>query len=179
MNHLDAIRNFGNSGYTPTKGIRILNTKWYLCTFQNTEHDQGGGYYLAEGEYARILPGKEARQARDARLNHLNAIHEYSGEIWKVTAITGQITLHPTRADADFECGVQVAQNSYSASKAFAHLDKEINWTDEEMLVMYGKCKDWPGNEAEKIAEHRGYLARLRVDNEAYWQKPIMVEQIR
>jgi len=181
MNHQDAIRNLGNPGYTPTKGtIRILNTKYYLCTFQNTETDQGGGHYLAQGEYTRILPGRQARHARDARLNHLNAIREYQGEIWQVTGINGyQATLHPTQADAEAERDKQAQRNAADAEKAFAHIDKEINWTDAEMLDFYGKCYEWPGNETEKIAEHRAHLANLRTENEAYWQKPIKTERIR
>jgi len=51
---------------------------------QNTETDQGGGLYLAEGEHTQLVTGQEARRRRDARLNHCNAIAEYRGPVWKV-----------------------------------------------------------------------------------------------
>jgi len=179
MNHLTAIRNFANPGYTPTKGkIRIFDNRWYLCVFQNTEHDIGGGYYLAEGEYTQVLPGKKARDARDSRLNHLNAIKEYDGPVWQLTSIEGYITCYASEAEAKAEHDRQVAKNAKDAQKAFAHLNKEINYTDAEMLAHYGLCKDWPGNETAKIAEHRTYLAQLKADNEAYWARPIVIIQI-
>lgn len=181
MNHLDAIRNFANPGYTPTRGtIRIYDAKWYVCTFQNTETDQGGGHYLAEGEYSQVLPGKEARKARDAQLNHLNTIREHTGKIWKVTGIQGYWpTFHATEAEAEAERDKQAAQNATDAEKALAYLNRQINWTDEEMLAFYGLCHGWPGHEAKKIAERRTDLAQQWQENKAFWQKPITIERIR
>ena len=84
MAALTSLRTFRNPGSSPVQGTRIYNRRWYLCTFQNTKYTIGGGRYLAEGEYTKILPGKEARKARDASLNHLNALEEYTGSVWQV-----------------------------------------------------------------------------------------------
>lgn len=85
MNRLSAIRSFGNPGYSPAKRVRIQNNKWYLVTFQNTESDPRTDYHgLAEGEYTQLLPGKDAREARDSHLNHCNHIADYPGPVFAV-----------------------------------------------------------------------------------------------
>ncbi len=85
MNKTTAYRNFGKPSYTPAKQVKIYDTKWYLVTMQNTEHDQGDGYYLAEGEYTLLLTGKQARDKREAHLNHCNKIAEYLGPVYHVS----------------------------------------------------------------------------------------------
>ena len=82
MNKLTAYRTFGKPGYTPTKHIRIYKDRFYRVTMQNTERDQGDGYYLADGEYTELLDGVEAKRRRDAHLNHCNNIQEYHGPVW-------------------------------------------------------------------------------------------------
>jgi hypothetical protein len=74
---------------------------------QNTERDMGDGYYLADGEYTELLPGSAARERREARLNHCNAIAEYSGPVFAVlTSSYGhwdtsrKPSYFPTEADA-------------------------------------------------------------------------------
>jgi hypothetical protein len=79
MDKLTAFRVFGNSRLTPAKHAKVFNDRWYLVRMQNTERDQGDGYYLAEGEYVELLPGNKARERREARLNHCNGITEYFG----------------------------------------------------------------------------------------------------
>lgn len=86
MNKLTALRTFANPSLTPTKGTKIFNDRWYQVTMQNTERDIGDGYYLAEGEYVELLPGKAARERREARLNHCNSIVEYSGPVFELFA---------------------------------------------------------------------------------------------
>jgi len=180
MDYNTAVR-MARPGYCPAKRARIYNKRWYLCAFQNTSSDIGGGYYLEEGEHISLLPGPEARRARDAHLNHLNAIQEYSGPVFVVT--------NPQRGNLETYCtGLQDAEEKAKAIRAsadkemqavLADVEKELAQTDVQILAMYGQCKDWPGNEAEKLAEHRAYLQGLWVSNLEYWQREPEIKQIK
>lgn len=77
-------RTFGDAGYSPAKGkVRIYNNRWYMVTMQNVEHDGLTDYIgLAAGTYRELVPGKEARERRDAHLNHCNAVQEYRGPVY-------------------------------------------------------------------------------------------------
>jgi hypothetical protein len=86
MDTLTAVRTFAKPGYTPTRHVRIFADRWYLVTMQNVERGQGDYMGLGEGEYTELLPGAKARERREARLNHCNAIAEYSGPVFELLA---------------------------------------------------------------------------------------------
>lgn len=79
-----SIHRWFNPGATPTRGTRVYRDRWYLVTMQNVGRDQGDGLWLAEGEYTDLVPGSEARNRRDSRLNHCNRIAEYRGPVYQV-----------------------------------------------------------------------------------------------
>lgn len=83
--NLTMFRTFGRSDYSPARNVRIRKDKFYLVRMQNTSRDQGDGYYLEPGEYTELVPGSDARARRDARLNHCNAVTEYTGPVYRVT----------------------------------------------------------------------------------------------
>jgi hypothetical protein len=76
---------------------------------QNVETDPRVDYVgLGRGEYVELLPGSAARERRDARLNHCNAIAEYDGPVFAVmTSQYGHWNsdrkphYSPSKADAD------------------------------------------------------------------------------
>ena len=85
MNRLDAIRTFAQPGYCPAKQLRIHKDRYYLVRMQNIETEPRADYVgLGQGEYIELLPGDAARERRDARLNHCNAIAEYDGPVFAV-----------------------------------------------------------------------------------------------
>jgi len=85
VNKLDAIRNFAQPSFCPAKHVRIHKDRYYLVRMQNVETDPRVDYVgLGEGEYLELLPGDAARERRDARLNHCNAIAEYDGPVFAV-----------------------------------------------------------------------------------------------
>ena len=85
MNRLTAYRTFGMASYTPAKGVRLMDSKWYVVRFQNVERDPRTDYIgLAEGEYTELLRGSAARRARDAHLNHCNGIAEHKGPVYQL-----------------------------------------------------------------------------------------------
>lgn len=85
MDKLTAIRTFAAPGFTPAKRVRIHKDRYYLVKMQNVETEPRADYVgLAEGEYLELLPGDAARDRRDARLNHCNAIAEYDGPVFAV-----------------------------------------------------------------------------------------------
>lgn len=106
MNTLTAYRSFGKPSYRPKSArVRILDSKWYLVTMQDTETDQGDGHYLLDTESTYLLPGKEARARRDAHLNHCNRVAEYTGEVWEIANgkhpfAYPEDRYHPSRAAA-------------------------------------------------------------------------------
>ena len=88
MTHLDAVRNFANPGFSPARRVVIYDSKWYLCTMQNVDHDGLTDYIgLGEGEYRELLPGKKARERKFARLNHCNGIQIWTGPVFRLQAI--------------------------------------------------------------------------------------------
>lgn len=87
MDRLTAIRTFAAPGFSRARGrVRIMDSKWYVVRFQNVEHGQGDYVGLGEGEYSQLLPGRKAREARDARLNHCNGIAEHRGHVFELFA---------------------------------------------------------------------------------------------
>jgi len=178
VNKLTAIRSFANPGFTPVK-LRIYNNRWYLFTFQNIRTDQGGGHYLAEGEHTILLPGREARRARDRHLNHLNAIREHRGEVWEVTSRDRLITYHASETAAEMEASRQMRKNAETVAEVFDFFATEMVKSDDEILAMYGQCHGWPGNEAKELAAYRESLIQRKAENEAYWLKEIPVKRVK
>lgn len=182
MDALTAYRSFAKPGYSPARGkIRIYKDRWYLCTFQNTEHDQGGGYYLAEGEYTELLPGGRARKARDARLNHLNAIEEHAGEVWEVVEVqrcSRSVWVVSEEAAARVADSIR-AENAWNLARAEKEFAKHDAMTDADVVARYGLCAGWPGHEAEKLKEWRERSIADRVRNRIYWGTEPEIKRIR
>ena len=107
MDRLTAVRTFAVPGFCPAKRVRIYDDRWYSVRFQNVETDPRCDYVgLAEGEYTELLPGDLARRERDRRLNHCNAISEWTGNVYRLdTGQYGHANNRPTwygyREDAD------------------------------------------------------------------------------
>lgn len=107
MDTLTAIRNFAKPGFSPAKRTRIRNDRYYLVTFQNVETDPRCDYVgLGEGEYVSLLAGREARQAREAHLNHCNRIQEYDGPVYRLTLheyghANGQAVLYASESEVE------------------------------------------------------------------------------
>ncbi len=145
MNKLTALRTFANPSLTPTKGTKIFNDRWYQVTMQNTEHDIGDGYYLAEGEYVELLPGKAARERREARLNHCNSIVEYNGPVFEL--LTSQYG-HELRG-VGFYPSAEATMVKLDAEKA-AH-DKWVTDCIEEGLRHLDSAAKIVSGEVQKI----------------------------
>lgn len=180
MNRLSTYRTFGKSSYTPVKRVRIYSNRWYLCTFQNVERDPRFDYIgLGDGEYQELLSGDKARQARDAHLNHLNDIKEWTGEVWEVTWHNHN-PQYVTSKDATNELIAQYrAEDARDFSKAYASVTKELSMSDAELLRIYGRCKDWPGHETQQLAKWRQFQSDNLEKCKAYYNAPIMVRKIR
>ena len=115
MNTLTAIRTFAKPGFCPVRP-RIFADRWYKVTFQNVERGQGDYIGLGEGEYTQLLPGNKAREARDAHLNHCNAIQEWSGQVWEVfTTSYGNMKQHPVYVSTEesAELTVEVSRREH------------------------------------------------------------------
>jgi len=87
MNRHTALRTFGAPGYTPTRHVRVFNTRWYLVTLQDFHSDIGGGLYLDNTEHTYLMTGTKAREERNKHLNRCNAITQYNGPVIQITAI--------------------------------------------------------------------------------------------
>ena len=166
VNRLTAYRSFGNPGFTPTRSFRIYSKRWYICTFQNTEHDIGGGHYLAEGEYSELLPGIEARRARDSQLNHLNAIREHKGSIWSVRdpQRCNRITYHASQSHAKAKANEIIAKTKIDWAICEKHQLATTMRTNDDLTREYGQCSDWHGPEA-----YRAFWGGLHERNRAYY----------
>ena len=183
MDRLSALRTFGNPSLTPVKiriysarWYRIYSARWYVCTFQNTESDIGGGLYLANGEYTELLPGNEARRARDARLNHLNAITEHAGQVWAVhnPQQYGRITYHGSEAEASQEIASIAQQARAQLALSLKEIDRQLSRTDADINNIYGQCSDWQGVEA-----WRDYYRGLADSNREWTSRQASMERIR
>lgn len=85
MNRVTAIR-MVKPGYSPAKGTRIYDSRWYRVTLQDVETDALTDYHgLKDTETTYIMPGEDARRCRDRALNHCNRIEEYTGPVWNVS----------------------------------------------------------------------------------------------
>ena len=180
MNTLTAIRSFGKPGYCPTK-TRVQNNKWYLVEMQDVETDPRCDYVgLKDTTTIYLMPGKIAREKRQARLNHCNRIAEYTSNVFALTSNKQRIT--------EFYTSIELAENAkqkheqsiaISLEKAIQSILKQQAETDEQIIAFYGKCKDWPGNEQRQVKKHREELAKLYQRNIEYWQPDFAIEQIR
>ena len=170
-------RTFSNAGYCPVKRVRIYSHRWYMVAMQNVERDQGDGMYLADGEYAELLPGTEARQRRDAHLNHCNGIAEYSGPVYTITRRNGsqRPSYYPSRERAQAVVDSEHAAGLHTlATKVVPHLEAEIAATDAELEAHWGTCSDWAGPEA-----HRQEQRELLASNREYWRFRGEVARVR
>lgn len=186
MDYLTAYRTFGNSKYSPAKGkMRIHKDKWYHVTFQNTSRDQGDGYYLEEGEYVELLPGDEARRARDAHLNHCNAIAEYNGAVYAVY-MSGSEWRWPfvrryaaTLSEAETMAESMNSQMRDECHKSLVAIDSELSMTDEQLLVKYGNCKDWPEHPEREMERWREFYRKNKLDCLCRLATPATIETVR
>lgn len=181
MDKLNAYRTFRKSSYTPVDK-RIYKDRWYLCTFQNIERDGLTDYIgLGEGEYQELLPGDKAREARDARLNHLNAIREWNGQVWKVIHpyMYGLVKYFGSKDEADNYANKVMEEGEYRLKRSLQSIEKELNMSDSEILNIYGKCQGWPGHEQEKIEEFRSKAKQSIRTNVEYWAKHPVIERIK
>ena len=176
MNKLTAMRTFGKPGFTPVRSFRIYANKWYLCTFQNVERDPRCDYVgLGEGEYTEVLPGKLARRARDASLNHLNGITLWQGEVWSVTHTQHNNTsYHTSQATATIKALEINAKNTADWADCQRDIDNQLAQTDDEIKRKYSKCSDWYG-----VAVWREGLKESRQQSAAYFRTQSIVERIR
>jgi len=129
MDTLTAVRTFAKPGYSPAKRTRIENSKYYVVRMQNTERDMGDGYYLAEGEYRELLPGSAARERRDAKLNHCNAVIEWNGPVFAVlTSSYGHwdTSRKPKYAGSQAEANAYVAEARGQHTKWLAGCEREL-----------------------------------------------------
>jgi hypothetical protein len=175
MNGLTAYRSFAKPGYTPVKKFRIYKKRWYFCTFQNVERDGLTDYIgLGIGEYRELLPGNKAKEARDAHLNHLNAIEEYQGPVYSVSNLQrGSISYHRNLVEAHQKHNEIRTYNRECYHKAVESIEKQLAQTDEEILAFYGKCSNWAG-----VEKHRDDLRAMLISNKAYWEALPVITQI-
>ena len=159
MTGTTAIRSFGRSGYCPVKRTRIFANRWYLVTFQNIERDGLTDYIgLGEGEYTVLLPGDQARKARDAHLNHCNRIQDYDGPVFRCdSSVYGgneQITFHTS------EEGAATKREEIKAAweKWLADCRKEAD--RHAQIIAADKCGILPAEmRLESIAEIEALIA--------------------
>ena len=101
MNRTAAIR-LARPGYSPAKGTRIYDSRWYRVTLQDLDIDARTDYHgLKDTETTYIMRGKEARECRDRALNHCNRIEEHTGPVWSVS--WREYGRSPTEAFTDSE----------------------------------------------------------------------------
>ena len=105
MNRTTLLRTFASPAYRPRAArVRIYSDRWYIVTMQNVE--RGMDYLgLGEGEYTELVPGADARDRRDARLNHCNRVTEHLGPVYRAAfnpyaTNTERVTYHATEAAA-------------------------------------------------------------------------------
>ncbi|GAH44763.1 unnamed protein product, partial [marine sediment metagenome] len=161
---------------TPARHFRIYTNKWYLCTFQNVERDPRCDYVgLAQGEYVELLPGKLARQARDASLNHLNSILLWRGEVWAVIDTQcGGTTYYPAQEMAETKVAAINAKNDKDWQECQESVDKQLERTDADIEAVYGKCSDWGG-----VADWRESLETNLDRSSDYFSELPTTERIR
>ncbi len=185
MNGLSVYRTFAKPGYSPVKGkVRIFDDKWYIVTFQNTETDQGDGHYLVDGEYTQLMPGRAARNARDAHLNHCNAVSEHKGPVYAVCmkALTNLWPYVCEYAESLAEAHKLAARKEEAGrvdyARAIEAIDKTLNQSDAELIAFYGQCRNWPGNEARELAKLRAEYRKRRESSKVFLA-PVTIETVR
>lgn len=184
MNYLTAYRSFGNPGFSPAKGIRIYKDRWYLVTMQNTSRDQGDGYYLEEGEYVELVPGDEARQRRDARLNHCNSIQEYNGPVYCVYVPGKNHWPYIKRYATSEQEANMIAQEmrehmEYERDKAIQYLEKKASMSDAEIVKMYHQCSNWSGDDRAEIEKYRKETAESIARYQNDYVTDVVIDLIR
>lgn len=159
MNQLNAIRTFAKPGFCPAKQTRIFADRYYIVRMQNTERDMGDGYYLADGEYIEVLPGSAARERRDARLNHCNAVEEWTGEVFAVlTSSYGHwdTSRKPLYTVSETDAKIMVDRARATHDKWLAECEKALAQHEEKYLQ---KPESWRQGAIENckrvIAENR------------------------
>ncbi len=169
MDKLTAIRSFGNPRFCPAKGkSKIYNDSWYLCTFQNTETDQGDGHYLVEGEHVKLLPGNKARQERDSQMCNLNDFAEYHGEVYQVTYTfwPGLTEYGAGMAAAEAIAAKRETEQAAKYAEGCKYIEKQLAMTIAEVEKIYGNCSPWKGAAAWLAEEQVSYdeykASRLR-----------------
>ena len=164
MDTLTAVRSFARPGYSPTQGrVRIFNSRYYRVTFQNVERDPRADYVgLAEGEYTELLPGKQARAARDNRLNHCNAIALHTGDVYRLTFADNWYFWKPQ--DALFFASTEDAEAHVQALKA-EHAAQFTRWQKQ----LERKASTTAAEERAR-AEQSGIGASF-LDDPAHWEK--------
>lgn len=147
MDKLTAIRTFVKPRFTPARHIRIFDDHWYNVRFQNIERGQGDYLGLGEGEYTQLLPGKKAREARDARLNHCNGISEYHGNVFAVfTTHYGRMRENPdvyigsSGSDAAMQCIAYVDEQYRAHQKWIADCQTELA---RHQTAQQAKPEEW------------------------------------
>jgi len=134
MNTLTAIRTFAKPGFSPAKRTRIEDSKYYLVRMQNVETDPRCDYVgLAEGEYRELLPGAAARARRDAKLNHCNAVVEWTGPVFAVlTSSYGHwdTSRSPKYAGSLAEANAYVADARAAHQKWLADCESELTFLE-------------------------------------------------
>lgn len=136
-------RQFGNPGYTPAKRTRIENKKWYLVTLQNVETNPLCDYVgLADGQYTELLPGHKAREKREARLNHCNAIQEYKGPVYQLQAIQhGRASYYPEWATSEAAAAKAAAKLEAEYQEFREELQKELTKAEAEQAAGFAAWK--------------------------------------
>jgi hypothetical protein len=181
MNQLTAIRSFAKPGFCPVKSTRIQSNKWYLVEMQDIESDSMTDYIgLANTSTIYLYPGNITRQKRDSRLNHCNRIVEYTGNVYSVSSLKMRFTeYYPSIESASKAKQKHDIYVTESMAKALDSIAKQEAMTDNEILRIYGKCLDWPGNETKQIAQFRQDQIDCRNRNIQYWQSDIIIEQVK
>ncbi len=136
MSTLSLYRTFGDPAFRPaTARVKLYDARWYVVTMQNTSSDQGDGHYLEPGEYTELLPGHLARRARDAHLNHCNAIREYTGEVWQLTDAWygGRVSYHTSQNHAASAIVSSETDQAFRNREAIARHDRALAKTDEQI----------------------------------------------
>ena len=181
MNALTAARTFARPGLCPAKAVRIFNDRWYAVRFQNVETDPRCDYVgLADGEYTELLPGIEARRARDSRLNHCNDIAEWTGPVFRVdlSAFGRPLGSGPrwyvSPAGADKAVEAHLARRAEHIAAGLKEADRHFTQTIESLKASARRsgigiaCLDDPNHwEEELVTRNRwGQQSQAAADKE-------------
>jgi hypothetical protein len=144
MNTVTAIRTFAQPGFSPAKRTKIYAGRYYVVTMQNVERNPMFDYVgLGDGEYTQLVTGTEARNRRDARLNHCNRIQEWNGPVFAV--LTSQYgNFDTSRRPVYF--GSQEDVDTYILSEQNKHvlwISDVVRELNKHILAQVEKPEDW------------------------------------